>query len=142
MATIPSSEDEARYERPVLYQQAYFNDALRQEIDKARGSGVALSVIFLSVTEFSRGAAQRLLGFAEQLPSRCFLGLLSSGDYAFGLPGANIFQANAVADQLLGWLEDFDANAAVMPLVDALLPVEAPRVRRRQGRMGPTIRAA
>ncbi len=141
MTTILPIE-EAPYERPVLYQQAYFNDALRMEIDRARADGQALSVIFLSVAEYSRGAAQRLLGFAEQLPSRCFLGLLSSGDYAFGLPGANVFQANAVLDQLLGWLEEFDASAAVMTLVNSASPAEEPRVRRRQGRMGPTMRAA
>ena len=142
MTTVLSSIDDAPYARPVLYQQAYFNDALRLEIDRARSERQALSVIFLSVTEFSRGAAQRLLGFAEQLPSRCFLGLLSSGDYAFGLPGANVFQANAVLDQLLAWLEEFDATAAVMTLVNSEPPVEVPRARRRQGRMGPTLRAA
>ncbi len=142
MTTTFPIDDEVRYERPVLYQQAYFNDALRIEIDRARTHGQALSVIFLSMAEFSRGAAQRLLGFAEQLPSRCFLGLLSNGDYAFGLPVANVFQAHAVLDQLVCWLEEFEVNAAVMTLVEGAPPVEEPRVRRRQGRIGPTKRAA
>jgi hypothetical protein len=126
-----------RYEGPVCYQQAYFQFALREEMSRGRESGSPLSIIFLTLPEFSRGSAQRLLGFAEQLPPRCFLGLLTNGDYVFCLPNANVFQANAVSEQLLGWLEDFEAMAAVLVLADGRPQPEAPRERRRQGRMGP-----